>query len=185
MLDHSLLVYRKNPVYLRIVEQRASLTLAKDYAAAGYHVAVTRGLGGGCKDLAFSISGTDPKAACKLPLVARSDSAALVALWDKAATLYYNAYSIPDLRNAVQALRVANAAADQAYGAEGVEPPRDPVTKESEAPMAYKSGMSWWIWPAAIGGFLMFAGVFKKKGKKGKGKGKKGGGSAKLSSWRF
>jgi len=124
ILRHDLVPFRSRPVYLRLV---TTLRRAKDYAAGGFHVAVSRGLPGGCRDssMDFAKSGTTA-AVCASPM----NDTTLRNLWADAAQGYRNVYFGPtsDLEAMRSALAAANASADLAFKAEGVEPPRDPVT---------------------------------------------------------
>ncbi len=126
VLNHALVPYRAKPGYLRLVN---SLTRAKDYAAAGFHVAVTRGLAGGCQDLASAFNGTGP-ASCSNPLF-RGD---LSAKWKSVASAYADAFSIGNLADSITGIKRANSLADLAFAAEGITPPKDPVTGQSEPP---------------------------------------------------
>lgn len=137
-LDHSLVPFRSRPRFLRLVK---SLDHARDYAAGGFHVSVTRGLCGGAGDSAigFAESGTVP-GACQIPL----DRADLRLAWANTARAYFDAFiaSRDEPLDAVKdRLRAANALADQAYALEGVEPPRDPQTGTPEPPSP-KGGIS-------------------------------------------
>jgi len=117
--DQSLIPYRSNPRYMKDVNTEAR---ARDYAAAAYHVSITRGEGGGCGSPAAA---TDwrPGALCPAPLN-RPD---LKTAWEQAVIAYRNAYNrlgtVADIRNE---LMQANKIADAAYSGEGVPAPRDP-----------------------------------------------------------
>lgn len=154
VLDQSLVPYRSAPVYLRLVN---TTKRALDYAAAGFHVSVARGLAGGCKDAANAFNGTT-MAACAEPLN-RED---LRSKWTASASAYLDAYrkGAP-----IASLRAANGVADVAYAAEGVDPPRDPETGTPEPVQAYKAGFPWWM--LAIGGAIVAGTVLSKK-KRGK-----------------
>lgn len=120
VLNQTLLPYRKSPVYLRLVDTESK---AKDYAAGGFHISVTRGGSGGCKDAALDV-GMTKAAICTAPL-GRQD---LTGLWNAAANAYLNAYNrLGDLSTIKTELLQANILADAAYAMEGVDPPRDPV----------------------------------------------------------
>lgn len=120
-MSQSDLPYRRAPRYLRLVN---TIDKALDYAAGGFHVSLTRAAGGGCGDAATAISPTSKGASCVLPLN-RGD---LRDLWAKVASGYATAYSAQGGLGDMKALlEQANALADQAYGAENIEPPRDPV----------------------------------------------------------
>lgn len=153
-LNHALTPFRKAPVYIRFVNTQSK---ALDYAAGGFHVAVTRGQSGGCGDAADSIpTGTAGK--CKSPFGRQ----ALGSEWAGVAAMYSNAYALIKSRfgsGSLQLLRDANAAADRVYGLENVPPPRDPLTGESEAPMA-KPTMPTKRKVAVAGGILGLLGTF-------------------------
>ena len=130
-LNHGDIPFRARPVYLRLVRTR---TQARDYAAGGFHVSVTRGTAGGCQDPAENFD-TDVAAAlgCNKPI----NSAEIRVLWATAGEAYKAAFfrgangnvSVDAIKDD---LRAANRLADAAYAAEGVTPPRDPQTQESE-----------------------------------------------------
>lgn len=126
ILDHSLIKFRAKPPYLRLV---TSLPAANDYAAGGFHVAVSRGLAGGCSDLSTAFNGTGPSS-CRIPLT-RPD---LTVKWKAAAQAYYDAYQRKNLADMLTGIRVANEIANAAFAAEGISPPRDPVTGAKEPP---------------------------------------------------
>lgn len=136
-LFHAAVPFRARPVFLRLAKSRSQLM---DYAAGGFHVSVTRGTAGGCKDPSsgFSQSGTI-KGTCDTPI----NSPEIRAMWASAAALYKIAFENgvagekddPARDISKDQLRSANAAADAAYRAEGVTPPRDPQTGTSEAPV--------------------------------------------------
>lgn len=163
-LDHGLVPYLYPPRYLRLVKSQSH---ALNYAAAGFHVSVTRGLAGGARDLSVSVSGTGPSSV-KEPLN-RPD---LASLWSQAANLYLEAYrqaqSAPfQLESVKSQLLSANQAADQAYAQEEVEPPRDPVTQSPEPPMQASFGLFGFLKsPLVLGGALAYALFFNSKGKK-------------------
>lgn len=178
-LDHSLIPYRRKPSYLRLVN---TLEKAKDYAAAGFHVSVTRGLAGGCQDLASAFNGTGP-ASCESPLN-RGD---LTAKWRGVASAYMDAFDRRNLADAITAIKAANGLADMAFKAEGIQPPKDPVTGKSEPPAigpgkpgdstgGFFDSAGLPIAAAAAGAWWFFWGPGKgsKKGKKGR-KSRKGG----------
>lgn len=123
VFDHDLIPYRGAPRYMR---QVTSDKQARDYAAAAYHVSVTRGEGGGCGSSAAS-TGYAPNTVCAQPL-GRAD---LSALWEQAVIAYRNAYNrlgtVADLRNELLA---ANRLADAAYKSEGIAPPKDPALQQ-------------------------------------------------------
>lgn len=127
---HSQIAFRSAPVFLRLV---TSMGRAGDYAAGGFHVSVDRANGGGCKD-DWKIHAAGTKAAtCKLPLN-RED---VRGLWNTAAGKYLTAFNNslnPGTKLDVMKgfLSDANSAADAAFAAEGIEPPRDPQTGESQ-----------------------------------------------------
>lgn len=179
ILDHKRIPFLAKPSYLRLVK---TVQAAKNYAAAGFHVAVSRGLAGGCQDLSTAFNGTGP-ASCKSPLY-RSD---LTSKWKTAAVAYASAYGLRNLPDMITAIKQANAASDAAFQAEGITPPKDPVTGNSEppavapGPVGGKGGASfldqaglpvlavaglgaWYLWGGGKGG--------KKKGKR---KARKGG----------
>lgn len=161
VLNPNLVPFRSSPVYLRLATTRSR---ALDYAAGGFHVSVVRGRAGGCRDSAVNIRATGPDA-CDQPL-GRSD---LKQLWTSAAKAYLDAFkALQTGLVSVEILRVANAEADRAYAAEGVEPPRDPKTQTSEPPLAQKRGIP----PLAMMGGLALLGflLFRDKGKKKKGR---------------
>lgn len=131
--SHSQVGFRSAPVFLRLV---ASMAKARDYAAGGFHVSVDRAAGGGCKDDWKIHKGGTKAATCQLPL-RRED---VTGLWNTAAGKYlaaFNASQNPETKLDVMKgfLSDANRAADAAFAAEGIEPPRDPVTGASEAPV--------------------------------------------------
>lgn len=119
VFDQSLIPYRRPPRYMRFVNSDA---MARDYAAAAYHVAVSRGEGGGCASPAEAV-GYAPNTVCPAPL-GRAD---LSALWEAAVVAYRNAYNrlgtVAEIRNELLA---ANKLADAAYTSEHVTPPSDP-----------------------------------------------------------
>jgi len=130
VLSHTLVPFRRRARYLRLVRKKSH---AADYAAGGFHVSVARGLAGGCRDSSANFASGGTKATtCLSPL----DRADVRALWTAAAEAYMQAVGSTDkpLEQIKQMLRVANALADRAYAAEGVEPPRDPVTGDPEPP---------------------------------------------------
>jgi hypothetical protein len=138
VLDHSLVPFRSRARFLRLVK---TIRHAKDYAAGGFHVSVTRGLCGGAADPASGFAGGGTRAgACVAPL-GRDD---IRTAWRKSAQAYLNAFNQAQQGALVdqvkQLLRTANLLADQAYGLEKVDPPRDPVTQEPETPSP-KSGV--------------------------------------------
>lgn len=177
VLDHSLIPYRKKPSYLRLVN---TLERAKDYAAAGFHVSVTRGLAGGCQDLASAFNGTGPSS-CKSPLY-RAD---LTSKWRGVASAYMDAFDKRTISDAIIAIKAANGLADLAFAAEGIQPPKDPVTGKSEPPAVGpgkpgsdtggflglgEAGLP--LVAAGVGAWWFFMGPGKAKGK-GKRKGRK------------
>lgn len=123
-LSHDALPYpTRTPVYLRLVKTEQQ---ARDYARGGFHVSVTRALSGGCADAAGSVKPT-PGSVCGQPL----NRADLRAHWSEAAKAYIAAANRLGTVEQIKAELVsANQTADKAYGAEGVEPPRDPVLVE-------------------------------------------------------
>lgn len=127
---HSEVPYRSKPVYLRLTN---SIAKAMDYAAAGYHVSVSRGVGGGCGGSSDSVDGTDESAVCDLPL-GRDD---LSALWAQAAAGYKSAFDLASnggsLADVKTQLGAANNDANVAYHSEGVDPPSDPVQVAANA----------------------------------------------------
>jgi hypothetical protein len=131
VLNHALVPFRARPVFLRLVKKRSQ---ALDYAAGGFHVSVTRGLAGGCRDSSAGFASSGTKAgSCSQPI----NSDEIRALWVRAAEAYklvFDMGSDATVNVAVfkENLAAANALADVAYGAEGVEPPRDPQTGTSE-----------------------------------------------------
>lgn len=119
-LNHNIIPYKGSPYYLRLVNTEAR---ARQYAAAGFHVSVARGLAGGCGDLAANIQGGKPGASCALPL----HRDALMAQWAGVADAYRNAYNRLGTVDQIKFELVgANKLADAAYAAEGIDPPRDP-----------------------------------------------------------
>jgi hypothetical protein len=125
-LNQALVPYLSKPVYLRLV---STLAKAKNYAAAGFHVSVTRGLGGGCKDAAATVDGTDSGGSACLSPLGRDDAA---QAWSNAAQAYLNAYNLAaagsaPLADVKAALDAANVTANSGYAIESVEPPSDPV----------------------------------------------------------
>ena len=119
-LNHDIIPYKGSPYYLRLVNTEAR---ARQYAAAGFHVSVARGLAGGCGDLAANIQGGKPGASCALPL----HRDALMAQWAGVADAYRNAYNRLGTVDQIKfELVEANKLADAAYAAEGIDPPRDP-----------------------------------------------------------
>lgn len=167
--------FRGAPVYLRNVK---SLSRAKDYAAAAFHVCAIRGLAGGCADPASGTRGTKGTGSdyiCDAPLGRESAKTA----WAQAGGAYLDVYNGLagglGLTAAREALAAANMAADTAYAAEGVEPPRDPQTGIAETALdklgdkgPSTAGFPWWVLIPA-GALLLF------KGSKGKGKRRRGG----------
>lgn len=127
---HSQVPFRKAPVFLRLV---TSMSRAADYAAGGFHVSLDRAQGGGCKD-DWKIHAAGTKSAtCQMPLN-RED---VRGLWNTAAGKYLTAFNSslnPQTKLDVIKgfLSDANSAADAAFAAEGIEPPRDPQTGESQ-----------------------------------------------------
>ncbi|UCC72064.1 MAG: hypothetical protein JSV86_17100 [Gemmatimonadota bacterium] len=141
-LDHSLAPFRGTPRYLRLVSTNRHVL---DYAAGGFHVSVARGLAGGCADpsAGFAAGGTRA-GVCAEPL----DRADLRTLWAKAAQAYLEIYNLaldghPVDRNKALLL-AANDLADRAYAAEGIDPPRDPMTGTSEPPRDKKGPRPRW-----------------------------------------
>lgn len=128
---HSQVPFRKRPVYLRLVNTTAR---AKDYAAGGFHIAVDRMTSGGCGDAWEAHESGTKVYLCQQPKN-RDD---LRTLWETAALAYLNAYSAADLQTAIITLKMANAHADAAFRAEGIEPPRDPVLQTTD-PVGPKS----------------------------------------------
>lgn len=130
-LNHALVPWRSAPVYLRLVNSQSR---ALNYAAGGFHVAVSRGVPGGCGDSAASTP-TGSAGGCLSPLGRRE----LGEEWSTVAQKYKAAYEAAK-RGFTPAvllqLREANGSADRVYGLENVPPPRDPITMTSEAPMA-------------------------------------------------
>jgi hypothetical protein len=129
-LDHDLIPFRNSPIYLRLV---GSLGRALDYAAGGFHVSVWRGLSGGCKDpWQIHQSGTSDGVGCRTP---HNDNA-IRDLWIEAAEKYKGAYEAAKVGKPLLLVKgylaLANLAADKAYRAEGIEPPRDPVTQVTD-----------------------------------------------------
>lgn len=120
VFDQTLIPYRAAPQYMRLVNTDAK---ARNYAAAAYHVSVSRGEGGGCGSSAAAV-GYSPNTVCPAPL-GRAD---LSALWEQAVVAYRNAYNrlgtVAEIRNELLA---ANLLADAAYTAEHVAPPVDPA----------------------------------------------------------
>lgn len=150
-LDHSLVPFRGEPRYLRLV---TTLAHALDYGAGGFHVSVTRGLCGGSGDPShdFTQGGTKP-GACTMPL----NDANIAAAWDTSARRYQEAYlsaqSGASVAEVKARLAYANEAANIAYGMEGVEPPRDPVTALPD-PVGVHPQMRTWKVAAASAGLL-------------------------------
>jgi len=132
LLNHALVPWRSAPVYLRLVNSQAR---ALNYAAGGFHVAVSRGTPGGCGDSAGSTP-TGSAGSCLAPLGRKE----LGEEWATVAEKYLRAYDAAkaawSMGTVLNMLREANGAADRVYGLENVPPPRDPVTMTSEAPMA-------------------------------------------------
>lgn len=127
---HSQVPFRGSPVFLRLV---TSMSRAADYAAGGFHVSVDRANGGGCKDDWKIHAGGTKAATCQLPLN-RED---VRGLWNTAAGKYLSAFNSslnPETNLTVIKgfLTDANSAADAAFAAEGIDPPRDPQTGESQ-----------------------------------------------------
>lgn len=169
VLNQALVPYTPRASYLRLVDTKAE---AVNYAANGFHVCVTRGLAGGCRDGAVNIKGTGPSS-CSQPL-GRAD---LKSAWSQAAEAYLGAYQAvvggANPSSIVPMLAQANAVADAAYAKEGVEPPRDPKTGASEPPQAAAGGFNMMGMGLAAGviGLMLFGGALfgkKKGGKKGK-----------------
>jgi len=153
-LNHAAVPFRARPRYLRLVRTRGN---ARDYAAGGFHVSVTRGTAGGCRDASdnFASSGT-AKGECNSPI----NSASIRALWAEAAAGYKAVFELGadgsvNVTVLKEKLRAANALADAAYAAEGVEPPRDPETGESDPVGAIDKGSPW----AMLGAVAGFAGI--------------------------
>lgn len=125
VLNQSLVPYLGKPVYLRLTN---SLAKAKNYAAAGFHVSVTRGLGGGCSDPASTVDGTDNTGSACISPMNRQDA---VSTWADAAQAYSDAYYLANSGASLDAVKAqltaANAKADAGYHLEGVAPPADPV----------------------------------------------------------
>ncbi len=138
-LKHSLVPFRRRARYLRLVGTKSQ---ALNYAAGGFHVSVTRGLAGGCADPSANFAdGGTKTGACVAPL-GRGD---LRSKWSNAAQAYLQAFNSAQqgalVEQVKQLLRTANGLASQAYAAEGVPPPRDPVTQETE-PVSPGRGIS-------------------------------------------
>lgn len=147
-LSHDLVPFRRSPVFLRLV---STMNRAADYAAGGFHVSVDRGQAGGCRD-PFSIHASGTKGARCLQPLNRAD---IRAAWSRAAGMYREAFfattglvvggprSLSEVRGMLNA---ANIAADEAFGLEGIEPPRDPgpvsagegFPRSGEAAVAYR-----------------------------------------------
>lgn len=165
VLNHALVPYKSKAVYLRLVDTKAEVL---NYAANGFHVCVTRGLAGGCKDGAVNVKGTGPSS-CSQPL-GRTD---LKEAWGAAAEAYLGAYQAAlggvSHVQIVPMLAQANAVADAAYAKEGVDPPRDPVTGAAEPPQAASGGFNIMGMGLAAGilGLMLFGGKLS-KGKKTK-----------------
>ena len=131
VLDQNRMPWLSTPTYLRRVNSDAR---AKNYAAGGFHVAVTRGLAGGCGDPPVDLTASDNiKRPCQRAL--NSDEAKQA--WADAAEAYYGAYFAVNVEGksykvAVPMLDAANKLADAAYAIESrlagvvIEPPRDP-----------------------------------------------------------
>jgi hypothetical protein len=113
---------------------------ALDYAAGGFHVSVDRQNGGGCADSWEIHNGGTVAAACKQP----QNRADLATLWGNAAGKYKAAFEATKagaaLPTVVNMLRDANSAADAAFAGEGIAPPRDPATSESQGASNARSG---------------------------------------------
>jgi len=128
--------WRRLPVVLRLVDTLAEVL---DYAAGGFHVAELRGAAGGASDPAVAWGHAVLTARHPVPLAHPLGRADLGALWQAAREKYLAVYQAAAAAKRfapalVVLLREANAAADAAYGGEGVEPPRDPHTGETSAP---------------------------------------------------
>lgn len=169
-LDHSLVPFRSRARYLRLVNK---ISHALDYAAGGFHVSVTRGLCGGAADPALDFAkGGTVAGGCTMPL----DRDDLRLAWAKAANAYLAAFikassGSAALEDIKATLRVANGLADQAYALEGVDPPRDPVTQETEAPSPGR-GLGGYAYAGIgfLGAALLTYAAIKYGGKKKKGR---------------
>jgi hypothetical protein len=133
---HDQVPFRSMPRYLRLDD---TLARATDYAAGGFHVSVDRGRVGGCFDDWKIHSGGTKRVACSAPR-ANPES---TKMWSDAASKYLLAFEQAKGGSALSVvkgtLQQANQLADTAYSAEGLIPPRDPVTNTVEPPV---TGMS-------------------------------------------
>ena len=142
ILDHGLLAWPTyRPVYLRLSRTRGELW---NYARGGFHVSVSRGQSGGCRDPADTISPMEKgNHVCKMPL-SRGD---LGEAWAEAAERYKAAADAAAAGEPLTELRrlLEYANATNVYEREGVPPPVDPtiVTPEpavTEAPIVTADG---------------------------------------------
>lgn len=129
VLNHALVPFLGPTRYLRNVE---TLAQALAYAAGGFHVSVTRGLSGGCRDPsdgfmeARGLFTGEMLTPCAVPL-GRDD---IRALWAQAAQGYLDAYNLGLRTKSVSkvkaALRLVQQMQVSPYTLENVDPPRDP-----------------------------------------------------------
>lgn len=131
--SHADIPRRRRAIYLRLVN---SISRALDYAAGGFHVSVDRGLA--------------------------QKSNEIRAMWGQAAGKYAEAFKAgliagTPVESVKAMIAEANNVADQAYKAEGVSPPRDPLAKTPEPPVHLSRGKKWGMLGAAAAGIGLLA----------------------------